>query len=229
MLLTAPMYKFVARLILFIAYTNIFAIIYFKIDLALRYRPVAWPALLCYIFHMSDFVSHFVMRRTGHHFQATSAQICGDVALGENCSIWFNAVIRGDVAPITLGKNVNVQEGAVLHCDYGVPLNIEADVTIGHGAVVHCRSVGSGTLIGMKAVVLSGAVIGRHCIVAAGAVVSPGTVVPDGQVVMGVPGKVVRAVRPAELADMQANNRHYVELAIRHVECPDKYYKFLIP
>lgn len=169
------------------------------------------------------------MRKVASHFQATSAQICGDVTLGENCGIWFNAVIRGDVAPISLGKNVNVQEGAVLHCDYGVPLTIEADVTIGHGAVVHCRSVGSGTLIGMKAVVLSGAVIGRNCIVAAGSVVSPGTLVPDGQVVMGVPGKVVRAVRPAELADMQANNRHYVELASHHVEYPGKFYKFHNP
>ncbi len=169
------------------------------------------------------------MRKEASHFQATSAQICGDVTLGENCSIWFNAVIRGDVAPISLGKNVNVQEGAVLHCDYGVPLTIEADVTTGQGAVVHCRAGGSGTLIGMKAVVLSGAVIGRNCIVAAGAVVSPGTVVPDGQVAMGIPAKVVRAVRPAELTDMQANNRHYVELAREHVEHPEKVYTFQIP
>ena len=165
------------------------------------------------------------MERIATHWQASSAQICGDVTLGENCSVWFNAVIRGDVAPIHLGKNVNVQESAVLHCDYGIPLNIGDNVTIGHGAVVHCRSVGEGTLIGMKAVVLSGAEIGRNCIVAAGAVVSPRTVVPDGQVVMGIPAKIARPVREAELADMQANNRHYVELAGDHVADPAKYYQ----
>ena len=174
---------------------------------------------------MTTFFSNFTMERIGDHWQAGNAVVCGDVAMGVDCSIWFNAVIRGDVAPITLGKNVNVQEGAVLHCDHGVPLVIGDDVTIGHGAVVHCKAVGDGTLIGIKAVVLAGAVIGRKCIVAAGAVVSPGTVVSDGQVVMGIPAKVVRPVRPAELVDMQNNNKHYVALAAEHVAQRKKIYQ----
>ncbi len=174
---------------------------------------------------MSNFISNGRMQRVREHWQATNAIICGDVTIGADCGIWFGAVIRGDVAPITLGKAVNVQEAAALHCDLGEPLVIGDKVTIGHGAVVHCRSVGAGTLIGIKAVVLGGAVIGADCIVAAGAVVAPGTQVPDGQVVMGVPGKVVRAVRPAELEQMRANNRHYVELAAAHVLEPERYYR----
>lgn len=165
------------------------------------------------------------MQRVDQHWQATNAVLCGDVTLGTNCSIWFGATIRGDVAPITLGYAVNVQEGAVLHCDYGQPLVIGDRVTIGHGAVVHCASVGEGTLIGMKAVVLGGAVVGKNCIVAAGAVVSPRMVIADGQTVMGVPAKIVRPVREAELADMQHNNEHYVDLARQHAEEPEKMYR----
>jgi carbonic anhydrase/acetyltransferase-like protein (isoleucine patch superfamily) len=174
---------------------------------------------------MSHYISNARMQRVDQHWQATNAVICGDVALGADCSIWFGASIRGDVAPITLGHAVNVQESAVLHCDYGQPLVIGDRVTIGHGAVVHCASVGEGTLIGMKAVILGGAVVGKNCIVAAGAVVSPGMVVPDGQTVMGVPAKVVRPVREAELADMKHNNEHYIELARQHADAPEKMYR----
>jgi carbonic anhydrase/acetyltransferase-like protein (isoleucine patch superfamily) len=120
---------------------------------------------------------------------------------------------------------VNVQEGAVLHCDTAKPLTIEDDVTIGHGAVVHCRSVGQGSLIGIKAVVLGDVIIGKNCLVAAGAVVSPGTVVPDGQVVMGIPAKTVRPIRDSELEYLRANNRHYVELARQHAEHPEQIYR----
>ncbi len=174
---------------------------------------------------MSKYISNARMQRVDHHWQATNAVICGDVTLGSDCSIWFGVTIRGDVAPITLGDRVNVQENSVLHCDYGQPLVIGDNVTIGHGAVVHCASVGAGTLIGMKAVILGGAVVGKNCIVAAGAVVSPGMVIPDGQTVMGVPAKVVRPVREAELEDMRYNNKHYVELARQHAENAEEMYR----
>jgi carbonic anhydrase/acetyltransferase-like protein (isoleucine patch superfamily) len=165
------------------------------------------------------------MQRVDQHWQATNSVICGDVTIGPDCSIWFGVTIRGDVAPIALGRAVNVQENSVLHCDYGQPLVIGDNVTIGHGAVVHCASVGEGTLIGMKAVILGGAVVGKNCIVAAGAVVSPGMVIPDGQTVMGVPAKIVRAVRETELQDMQYNNQHYVELAKQQADQPERMYR----
>jgi carbonic anhydrase/acetyltransferase-like protein (isoleucine patch superfamily) len=175
---------------------------------------------------MTGFISNSWMEKVDQHWQATNAVICGDVNIGPQCSIWFGASIRGDVASITLGQAVNVQEGAVLHCDTGEPLVIGNAVTIGHGAVVHCSSVGDGTLIGIKSVLLGRVVIGKNCIVAAGAVVSPGTQIPDGHVAMGVPAKVVRPVRQSELEEMQANNRHYIELAVEHVEHPEKFYQW---
>ncbi|MGC9259423.1 MAG: gamma carbonic anhydrase family protein [Phycisphaerae bacterium] len=174
---------------------------------------------------MSNYISNARMQRVDQHWQATNAVICGDVTLGENCSIWFGAVIRGDVAPITLGSAVNVQDNSVLHCDDGQPLVIGDRVTIGHSAVVHGSTVGDGTLIGMKAVVLGGAVVGKNCIIAAGAVVAPGMVIPDGQTVMGVPAKIVRSVRAAELTEMEHNNQHYIELARRHAEAPKLLYR----
>lgn len=189
--------------------------------------PHHWriPVIFDYDTIMSDFISHASMQRVGRHWQATNSVICGDVTIGQDCSFWFGAVVRGDVAPISIGSRVNVQEGAVLHCDTDKPLVIEDDVTIGHGAVVHCRRVGQGSLIGIKAVILGDAVIGKNSLVAAGAVVSPGTVVPDGQVVMGVPAKAVRPIRESELEYLKSNNRHYVELARQHAEHPEQMYR----
>ena len=174
---------------------------------------------------MSNYVSNARILRVDRHFQATNATLCGDVTIGEDASFWFGATVRGDIEPIRIGRRTNIQELACLHCDTGVPLDIGDDVTIGHGAVVHCRSVGDGALIGMKAVVLGGAVVGKDAVVAAGCVVPPNAVVPDGMVMMGIPGKVVRPVRPAELEAMRENNRHYVELARAHVAEPGKFYR----
>mgnify|MGYP000849088928 CR=1 FL=1 len=156
--------------------------------------------------------------RPGNYFQAFTATITGDVTIGELSSFWFNAVVRGDVAPVTIGRRVNVQDGCVVHCDSGVPNVIEDDVTIGHGAIVHGAFVGAGSLIGMGATVLGGTKIGRGCLVAAGAVVPPGLEVPDGMAVMGVPGKIVRPVRDNEREYMRWLTEHYVELARKYVE-----------
>jgi carbonic anhydrase/acetyltransferase-like protein (isoleucine patch superfamily) len=147
-----------------------------------------------------------------------SCTITGDVKLGVDSSVWFSAVIRGDVAPVTIGKRTNVQDGAVVHCDTDVPNVIEDDVVIGHRAVVHGMHVGAGSLIGMGAVLLSRSRIGKGCLVAAGAVVPPDLVVPDGMVVMGVPGKIVRPVKPEELQYMKWLVPHYVELAQKYVD-----------
>jgi carbonic anhydrase/acetyltransferase-like protein (isoleucine patch superfamily) len=147
-----------------------------------------------------------------------TAVVVGNVRVGRETSFWFGTVVRGDVAPVTIGKRVNVQDVAVIHCDTDVPNVIEDDVTIGHGAIVHGKFVGRGSLIGMGATVLSQVVIGQECLVAAGAVVPPGTVVPDRHVVMGVPGKVVRPVKEDELKYMRWLPGHYVALARGYLE-----------
>src|SRR5688500_14715999 len=156
-------------------------------------------------------------RAASGFFVAHNATIVGDVRVGEQASFWFNTVARGDVAPLTIGRRVNVQDGAILHCDTGVPNTIEDDVSIGHRAIVHGTLVGRGTLVGMGAVVLSRTRIGSECLIGAGAVVPPGLDVPDRSVVMGVPGKVVRAVNDEDLTYMRWLTGRYIELAEKYV------------
>jgi carbonic anhydrase/acetyltransferase-like protein (isoleucine patch superfamily) len=152
----------------------------------------------------------------GGYFLANNSTVVGDVSVGELSSFWFNAVVRGDVAPITIGRRVNVQDGAVVHCDTDVPNTIEDDVTIGHRAIVHGSFVGAGTLIGMGAVLLGRTHIGSECLIAAGAVVPPGLKVPDRMLVMGVPGRIARPVSDDDLKYMRWLSEHYVELAERY-------------
>lgn len=149
---------------------------------------------------------------------APTAYVGGDVTLGDGCTVMHHAVIRGDLAPIRIGDRVNFQDGAIIHTDIGIPLEIEDDVGIGHRAVVHCRSIGAGTLIGIGSIILDDCRIGRGCIVGAGAVVTPGTVVPDGKVVMGVPAAVVRDTTAAEAGYLREVIRTYIELGRRHAE-----------
>lgn len=145
-------------------------------------------------------------------FVAHSAQIIGDVRLLEGANVWYNAVLRGDVASITVGRGSNIQDNCTLHCDLGVPLVIGDNVTVGHNAVLHCCTIGDGTLIGMGAVVLSGATIGSGCIIAAGAVVTPRTVVPDGSLFMGNPAKLKRMLSSSERQDILNNAVEYKKL-----------------
>lgn len=149
--------------------------------------------------------------------RAANATVVGAVTAGENASVWFNAVIRGDVAPLSIGSRTNVQDHAVIHCDSGVANVIGNDVVIGHGAIVHGKSIGDGSLIGMGATVLGGTVIGKGCLIAAGAVVPPGLIVPDGMVVMGVPGKIIRPVKEQEQQYIRWLVPHYVELAEKYL------------
>ena len=153
----------------------------------------------------------------GGYFLSNNCTLTGELTIGKQASFWFNAVVRGDVAPVTIGSRTNVQDGAVVHCDSGVPNVIEDDVTIGHRAIVHGAFVGRGSLVGMGAVLLGRTRIGSECLIAAGAVVPPGLQVPDRMVVMGVPGKIVRPVIDDELAYMRFLVTHYVELARKHV------------
>ncbi|MEL7472513.1 MAG: gamma carbonic anhydrase family protein [Planctomycetota bacterium] len=160
------------------------------------------------------------MREQDGYRIADTARVVGDVRIGRDTSIWYGAVIRGDVAPVVIGEGSNVQDNAVVHCDHRYANVIGCDVVIGHGAVVHGEFVGDGTLIGMGALVLGRTRIGSGCLIAAGAVVPPGLEVPDGTVVMGVPGKVVREVNDDDRAYLAKLPAHYVALAERHVARP---------
>ncbi len=147
---------------------------------------------------------------------APTAFVAGQVTLGDHCSVWHHVMIRGDVAAIRIGKRVNIQDGAIVHTETDVDLDIADEVAIGHRAVVHCRRVGRATLIGIGAIVLDRAEIGEGCIVAAGALVPPGMRVPDGKVVMGVPAKVVRETTEDERAYHRHVVERYVQLAEKH-------------
>lgn len=128
----------------------------------------------------------------GNCYVAPGAAVIGDVRLASGASVWFNAVLRGDNEPITIGKGSNVQDGCVIHTDPGYPVEIGEDVTIGHNAIIHGCSIGNGSLVGMGATVLNGASIGERCLIGANSLVREGMVVPDGSLVIGVPAKIVR-------------------------------------
>ena len=153
-------------------------------------------------------------------YLADTARVTGRVVLGEGVSVWPSAVVRGDVAPVTIGARTNIQDNATVHCDSGRPNTIGDAVTIAHNAVVHGQSVGDGTLIGMHATVLGRTVIGKRCLIAAGALVVPGLKVPDDHVVMGVPGKVARETTDEEKAYLAWLADHYVKLAKRYHQTP---------
>ena len=146
---------------------------------------------------------------------ADSADVMGAVELGENASVWFGAVVRGDVAHINIGKNSNVQDGSVLHADSGVPLDIGADVTIGHQVMLHGCTIGDGSLIGIQAVILNKAKIGKGCIVGAGSLVTEGKEFPDFSMIMGSPAKVVRQLDEATVEKLRMSAQHYVTNAQR--------------
>ncbi|MDO6384973.1 gamma carbonic anhydrase family protein [Uliginosibacterium sp. 31-12] len=146
---------------------------------------------------------------------ADSAQVIGRSKLGERVSVWFNAILRGDNEPITVGANSNIQDGAILHTDEGIPLTIGENVSVGHMAMLHGCTVGDGTLIGMNAVILNRAVIGKHCLIGAKALIPEGKVIPDRSLVVGTPGRIIRELTDEEVARIEAGAVHYVENAAR--------------
>ncbi len=149
-------------------------------------------------------------------FVASGARLVGDVTLHEGSSVWYNAVLRGDSAAITVGAGSNLQDNVTVHVDAQFPVVIGENVSVGHNAVVHGCTVGDGSLIGMGSVVLSGAVIGAGCLVAAGAVVSQGATIPEGSLVAGVPATVRRALTDDERAGLVRNAQLYREHAHNH-------------
>ncbi|MCS7286545.1 MAG: gamma carbonic anhydrase family protein [Anaerolineae bacterium] len=142
-------------------------------------------------------------------FIAPGAFIIGDVTIGPESSVWFGAVLRGDIAPIVVGRKTNIQDGAVVHVDIGQPTFIGNGVTVGHGAILHGCTIRDNVLIGIRAVVLTGAVIGENSIVGAGAVVTEGTVIPPNSLVLGIPARVVGEITPELLQRIKESAEHY--------------------
>lgn len=157
-----------------------------------------------------------VPRLAATAFVAEGAEVDGDVVLDEAVSVWYGAVLRGDIAAIRVGRATNVQDGCVLHTDGGQPCLVGRAVTVGHRAILHGCVVEDEALIGMGAVVLTGARVGRGALVAAGALVPEGMVVPAGMVAMGVPARVVRAVRAEEAERARHGVEHYLALTAVH-------------
>jgi carbonic anhydrase/acetyltransferase-like protein (isoleucine patch superfamily) len=151
---------------------------------------------------------------------APGAVLAGQVSISKNASIWYNAVVRGDMDSITIGARTNVQDGCVLHADPGAPLAIGEGVSVGHNAVLHGCTVGDDVLIGMGAVVMNGATIGDECVIAAGAVIPEGMAVEARSLVAGVPGKVRRQCTDNDVAHIRRNAGDYVTLAARHRSAP---------
>lgn len=141
-----------------------------------------------------------------------SASLAGDITVGKQSSIWFNASLRGDMAPITIGERTNIQDNAVVHTNIGMPTVIGNNVTVGHGAIIHACTVEDDALIGMGSILLDGCVVKRGALVAAGTVVPPGKHVPAGTLVLGNPMRVIRDLTEEEHTANRLNAQHYIDL-----------------
>ena len=147
---------------------------------------------------------------------ADSAEVMGQVRIGERASIWFNTVVRADNEVISIGAETNIQDGTVLHCDPGKPLHIGQGGPVGHNVMLHGCTVGDHTLIGIGAVVLNEAVIGNNCLVGAGALVTEGKTFPDGSMILGSPAKAVRQLTPEQIEGLKRIAQGYVRNAERY-------------
>lgn len=152
----------------------------------------------------------------GEYFVAPNAAVIGSVVMEPRSSVWWSVTIRGDNDVITLGENVNVQDGSVIHTDGGVQVTLERNVSVGHLVMLHGCTIRENSLIGIGAIVLNRAVVGKNCLVGAGALVPEGKTIPDGSLVLGVPGKVVRSLTPDEIAMNTWIAEHYAERAERY-------------
>ena len=147
----------------------------------------------------------------GDYYIAESAVVIGSVVMHDNASIWWNCVVRADNDVVTLGENSQIQDGCVLHVDPGHPLTLGRNVSVGHMAMLHGCSIGDGTLVGIKSVILNDAKIGKHCLIGANTLIAEGKEIPDGSLVMGSPGRVVRQLRPEEIERIGKIADHYVQ------------------
>ena len=151
-----------------------------------------------------------------HSFIASSADVIGDVSIGEYSNIWFGAVLRGDLNSLSIGAYTNIQDNCTVHNDDEFPVNIGDYVTIGHNAIIHGCKISSYTLIGMGSTILNGAEIGEYTIIGAGSLVTQGKKIPAGVLCMGVPAKVIRELTTEEKEGLKKSAQHYVELSMKY-------------
>jgi carbonic anhydrase/acetyltransferase-like protein (isoleucine patch superfamily) len=151
-------------------------------------------------------------------FVAETASVIGDVKIGEGSSVWYGAVIRGDIEDIVVGKYSNIQDNASVHTETDIPTRIGDYTVVGHNAIIHGCTLGDNTLVGMGAIILNNAVIGDNCIIGAGTVVTEGKKIPDNSMVIGIPGKVVREVTEEEKKAIRDNAVRYNSLYKKHIE-----------
>lgn len=151
-------------------------------------------------------------------FVADTARITGNVVLEDDVSIWYGAVLRGDLDYIRIGKGSNVQDNCVVHVCRNLPVTMGHYVTIGHGSVIHAAEIGDFSLIGMHACILDGAIIGKNCIIGAGSLIPPRSRIPDASLVMGVPGKVIKEITPAMMQSNRQNAEDYIMLAQKYLK-----------
>ena len=151
------------------------------------------------------------LKSEGKNWIASSAVIIGDIVIKNEASIWFNAVLRGDIETITIGERSNIQDGSVLHTDPGCPLLIGKGVTVGHMVMLHGCTIEDDCLVGISSIVLNNVKIGKNCIIGANTLITENKVIPDNSLVIGSPGKVIRQVTKEEINHIKENANIYVE------------------
>jgi carbonic anhydrase/acetyltransferase-like protein (isoleucine patch superfamily) len=149
-------------------------------------------------------------------FVGEGVKIIGEVSILENVSIWYNAVIRADLAPIIIGEGSNIQDNSTVHVETGKPVILGKNVTVGHNAIIHACTIEDNVLIGMGAIILNGARIGKNCLIGAGAIVTENKEIPEGSLVIGTPGKVVRQLTSEEIENIHVSAIHYQDQAKQH-------------
>lgn len=153
---------------------------------------------------------------SGAFWVADSAEVIGNIILGENVSVWYGCVLRGDNEPVHIGDNTNIQDLSIIHTDVGAPVTIGKNVTVGHRVILHGCEIGDDSLIGMGSTILNRARIGRNCIIGANALIPEGKEIPDNSLVMGAPGKIIREVSDAQIQVIRMSAIHYVDNWKRH-------------
>ncbi|MBI2061959.1 MAG: gamma carbonic anhydrase family protein [Nitrospirae bacterium] len=162
---------------------------------------------------------HWIPKVPEGVFVAPNAYVIGNVELGSDTGIWFGVTIRGDVNAIAIGARTNIQDGTVIHATKDLwTTRVGANVTVGHAAVIHGCTIADNVLVGMRSVVLDGAEIGEYCFIAAGALVTPGTKIPPRSLVMGMPAKVVRPLKPSEIQQIDHSATSYIRYAKDYLE-----------
>ena len=150
------------------------------------------------------------VQRDGSNWVADNAKVIGDIHLKNDSSVWFGAVLRGDIERITVGEGSNIQDNSVIHTDPGCPVSIGAGVTIGHMVMLHGCTIDDNSLIGIGAIILNKAKIGKNCIIGANSLITENKEIPDRSLVMGSPGKIIRELTDQEIESVKENGRRYV-------------------